>query len=700
MAKLTKHQRESKIFKDIDKKINSWYSYYRENISNFKKDQEFLFLKQWTSAEESQFANLNKPMMTFNKSYDYFKKVVSEQRNNTPNLEVRAKNDKARQEDIDLRADIVRQIAYSSKSKIVYQTGFEKAFAGGFGAWRVTTDYTNSKSFDQQIFIRAIQNPERAFFDPNAKECTKHDGDFCGYYNEMSLSEFEKAYPDIKNPQSYVMMHGDTVFDWGDKNSIVVAEIYIKEWYSFTLYMLDDGRTVTAKEYKKIKQEIESITEMEVVPLDAPSALIVPEIVGQRKSSDYKIRRYKVIKGKILEESVWPSKELPFVFCAGDLHTIDGKEHSISFTRYIKDAQRFYNYLASELAQAVITNRREQFIATPANISGSQEMIDMWKNPSVQHGALLANPDPVTGQMPQRLPPPELSQTTIGLMNQIDQDLQSILGYYEASRGSESQEISGIAIRTRQRAANQAVGVFFDNLDRSIEQTGRIILALLPNVYDTDRVVKGLNERGEQRDIRINVDIGANKKLNSLEGDSYDVCIKAGPSFAVQREQALQMLLELTRANPQVFSLTADLIAENIDIENMPQLVERLENLVPPEILAKEKGLPPPQQQPNPQMMMQQQEYEMKMKELQLKAMQLQADQQKAQSERQVEAAKVMYDLEKLQQERELAGMRTSAEVQKADMEREADIYGAMSKIIGSHSQAMKHQHELVQGML
>jgi hypothetical protein len=108
-----------------------------------------------------------------------------------------------------------------------------------------------------------------------------------------------------------------------------------------------------------------------------------------------------------------------------------------------------------------------------------------------------------------------------------------------------------------------------------------------------------------------------------------------------------------------VFPLVIDLIAKNLDLKNMPQLVSRLETLVPPPLLAKEKGLPPPpppppppQQPPDPMVMAQMQNMQ---QEMQIK-----------QEKNQIEKMKVLATLQGLQQQASAMQTKSQAEVEKA----------------------------------
>jgi hypothetical protein len=700
MARKSADDRDSEIFDEVSKNINAWYEAYSINLENFRLDQNFLFVSQWDSRDYSEFNRLQKPMMTFNKIYDFFKKVVGEQRQNTPDLQVRCMDGDTSQDAIELRADIIRSISYNSKSNIVYQTAFENALAGGFGAMRIITDYEHPKSFNQCIRFERVDNPDRVFFDADAKDPTKADGDFCGYYDVMSKKDFESKYPDTPIPEGYPAFGNIKEFNWMTSDSVSIVEYYRKEYFTFTLHQLSDGTTVTDKELKKKKDEYESMMMQEDVS-SIQSPIVMPEVVSSRKSKDYKIMCYKVIKDRILDKSEWPCDQFPIIFCPGDIHVVDGQERTLSFVRFVKDAQRFLNYCGSEIAQAIKNNRREQFLVTPDNISG-EGLADMWRNPSIQQGALIAKPDSVTGNMPVQLQPPQISPSLLTQFQRAEMDIQSILGYYEANRGASGQELSGVALQERQRTGNMSVAVFFDNLDRMIEQAGRVVLCLLPTIYDTERRVSAQGADGKNKDITINRPIAGGLVENDVTKGRYDVCIESGPSFAVQRENALQLLVQLVSVNPQVFPLVADLIAQNIDIENMPQLVERLRTLVPPNILAQEQGLPPPPpqpQQPDPQMVLAQQNMQIKQAELQLKQQQQQLDAASSLRQQQIDAAKTELDMQKLQMDQNMAGVKAGAEMDKARLNYQANMAASLSKIMGAHNTLVKHNNDAIQSL-
>ena len=118
---------EGKVLETAGKHMNIWQSYFGENITRGKDDMNFVLRDQWTAIERSEFTRLFKPAMTFNKLYDATKKIAGEQRKNKPDLIVRSLTGKATQEQINLRADLVRTISYQSQNDLIYQSAFKSS---------------------------------------------------------------------------------------------------------------------------------------------------------------------------------------------------------------------------------------------------------------------------------------------------------------------------------------------------------------------------------------------------------------------------------------------------------------------------------------------------------------------------------------------------------------------------------------------
>lgn len=609
-----------------------WDGYFGENMVRGKDDMNFVLRDQWSAVERSEFSRLFKPAMTFNKLYDTCKKVAGEQRKNKPDLMVRSLTGKSDQKQIDLRADLVRTISYQSQNDLVYQTAFKQALMMGHGAFEICLEYENPRSFNQVVRYELIPDVTRTSFDPTALLPHKGDGNFCARQYVYTKDEFYATYPHIINPVSYSDPRSLLDFQWETRDTIVVCKYSRKEWFPIKILLLTDGTSVTEDEWFDMQKDIEmrkQLAEGSQVVGDIIRKSI-PEIHAERMSKDYFIRQYMLTQNQIIKFTDWPSKYLPIIFVDGDSNFINGQQYTRSFIHEAKDAQKFVNYVGSEIAAEIKNRRREQWIGTPDNILGNEQM---WRNPELQSGILIAKPDPKTGAMPSKMPPWELSQTLLAQFQRGGQDIKEILGFSE-SEALQGRDISGKARRERKLEGSMSAYVWFDNLNQAIEQGGRVVLDLLPVIvgeHERHMVISKADGRSDS--LTLNKITGQDNdgnptRENTLDDSDYDIEIDTGPSFAVQKEVSLEFMQQTLAANPQVFPLIADLWAKNLDVQWMPQIAERFKTLVPAEILAKEAGEPPPPKPPNPQEMMMQAEMQAKQQQLKINEQKMHLEEQ------------------------------------------------------------------------
>jgi hypothetical protein len=648
-----------------------WQGFFSENITRGKDDVQFLVKDQWTSVERSEFNRLFKPAMTANMIYPEVKKILAEQRQNKPDLMVRSLNGKASQDQITLRADMVRTISYQSQNDLIYQHAFKSALTMGYGAFEIGIEYENPRSFKKIISYRLIPDVTQTTFDPSAVKPHKGDGNFCSRKIPMSKQEFYATYPYAINPESYVDVRSLLDLQWHRNDAIVICDYYKKEWKPIIVYLLSNGESVTEEEWEKIKDKIKFQEEIATQSSEEVKRIIrneIPEIIGERQSQDFKIMHYRLLKNQVLDFSEWPSKYLPLIFVDGDSSLIEGRQYTKSFISDSKDVQKAINYNFAEIMTEIKNRRREQWLATPDNIKGYEQM---WRNPEVQNGVLVAQPDPKTGMMPVKQPPSEVPQTLLVNHQRLTQDLRVILGFSQ-SENMQGIDISGKARRERKTEGSMSAYVFFDNANQAIEQGGRVVLDLLPFVYNEQRDMVITKQSGKTQTISLN-DKDENGNIeNAMDYGDYDIEIDTGPSFAVQKEIALEFFQQTIAAsgNPQVFSLVADLWAENLDIENGPQIVERLKTMVPPQIIAKEEGKELPPQPPSPQEQMMQMEMQDKMQQLQERHRELNIREQ----QHELEKAQLLLKAKELQDRMQMDKIDKVMDIRKTNMDYTSEI--------------------------
>jgi hypothetical protein len=106
----------------------------------------------------------------------------------------------------------------------------------------------------------------------------------------------------------------------------------------------------------------------------------------------------------------------------------------------------------------------------------------------------------------------------------------------------------------------------------------------LPHVYDTDIAVRILGEDGSEEIVKINQEFEHKGKrvTYNLNKGKYDVSVSTGPSFESKRQEAVQAMLDLTKALPQTMSVASDLMVRNMDWPGAQEIADRLKKTLPP----------------------------------------------------------------------------------------------------------------------
>ena len=169
-------------------------------------------------------------------------------------------------------------------------------------------------------------------------------------------------------------------------------------------------------------------------------------------------------------------------------------------------------------------------------------------------------------------------------------DMKAILGIYDASLGARSNETSGRAIMARQREGDVSTFHYIDNLSRAIRYCGRVLIDLIPTVYNAERMIRVLGEDGSPKVVQIAA--GQEQMppgVYDLTRGKYDLVVESGPSYTTKREEINVFLTEVLRANPATAPLLMDVIVRNMDFPESDKIAARFKAMLPPPIQALEQ---------------------------------------------------------------------------------------------------------------
>jgi hypothetical protein len=282
----------------------------------------------------------------------------------------------------------------------------------------------------------------------------------------------------------------------------------------------------------------------------------------------------------------WAGRYIPVVSTYGPEEVTRGLPQYRSLIRYAKDPQRMYNFWTTQITEKIALAPKAPYIGTAKMFSKHKKA---WAQSNTSNAAYLAfTPDKESSlDRPTREPPAALNVAEIEQRNQASDDIKATTGLYDASLGNRSNETSGRAILARQREGDVATFPWMDNLSRSIEHTGRILIDLIPRIYDTQRQVRVLGIDGSDKIVPINQPFRTNAgeiRVHDLSKGKYDIEVTVGPSYTTKRLEAADSIMAFIQSMPNAAPMVADLVAQNMDWPFADEIAKRLKTMLPPEL--------------------------------------------------------------------------------------------------------------------
>ena len=541
-------------------------------------DLEFRAGDQWPDEIKRQRYNDQRPCLTINQIPQFIRQITNDQRQNRPSIQINPVDSEADPDTAEVLEGMVRHIEYDSGADAAYDTAFQAAVTGGFGYFRINTAYTDSGSFEQDIKILRIRNAFTVYFDPSCKEPDYSDAMYAFIVETLSKDEFKEQYPDAT--LSNMGEWNSTGDGWISKDECRVAEYFYREAKTKTLYEVD-GEVVDKLPEGKTANKT-------------------------RTTQQYSVKWVKMTGDEVLESTDWPGKWIPIIPVLGDELDIDGKRILEGIVRNAKDPQRQYNFMSSATTETIALAPKAPFIGVAGqfeNFESDWQRANISNVPFLQYNNISVNGQP--SPAPQRQTFNPAIEATTNAMMQSSQDLKAVTGIYQAALGAQGNETSGKGILARQQQSHGANFHFVDNLSRSLRHGGRIIVDLIPHIYDTERVMRIIGEDGKQSTVQLKPgaqeeqqEMGqAVKKIFDVTVGKYDVTVNTGPSYQTKRQEAVASQMQLVASFPQIMPVAGDIMVRNMDWPGAEEIADRMEKMLPPQLQENEGQLPPQVQQ-------------------------------------------------------------------------------------------------------
>ncbi len=213
-------------------------------------------------------------------------------------------------------------------------------------------------------------------------------------------------------------------------------------------------------------------------------------------------------------------------------------------------------------------------------------------------------------------------------------NIQAISGINESMLGTDSAEVSGIAIQAKQNRGAVMIQVPLDNLAKARQYLAEKVLNLIQTFYTEERIVQVTDETDPMQpreEIMLNMETPEGEIINNLTIGEYDVIVSTAPARDSFDETQFAEALSLRQAG---VAIPDDAIITYSHLQKKEELAKRIRVMT---------GQEPPSPEQAEAMAFQQQ---LQMQNLQLETAKLEAEVKKLQSDAAVNFSKVQNEAE------------------------------------------------------
>ena len=561
----------AEIETDQDSRIQQAMEFLRQvndvdsnNRAEALDDVRFAAGDQWPVDVQNSRVLEARPCLTINKVDAYCRQIVNQIREQRPRIKCHGMNTQSDEKQAEIITGLCRHIELQSDADQAYLNAVDYAVRMGWGYIRIHTDYVKDDSFNQEIYIKPIENPFTVYFDPNSIMADGSDAERCLITTLIPKKTFSAMYPEAEIDSGFVSRGtGDVVGDWIQKEEIRIAEYWYTVRESVVLLQLSDGSSIYEDETDK-----ELMKELGI------------EIINKRDSVRKKIKWCKVTAMQVLEEGEWAGKYIPIVPVYGQSTIVQGKHKRFGLVRMAKDPQRMYNYWSTALTETVALAPKAKWLLAEGQDEGHE---NEWAQANIKAMPVLrykqTDIDGRQAPPPVRQSPEQPPTGAMAAMQSMNLDLQAVIGIFDPSQLPQGVQ-SGKAIAGQQAQSDMTNMHYYDNLTRSIRQVGRICLDLIPKIYDTERAMRIIGADGKPEIMTINErkmdEQGVNRILNDVTVGEFDVVMDTGPGYNSKRQEASDAMMQLFAAEPQLIQVAGDLLVRNMDFPGADVIADRM----------------------------------------------------------------------------------------------------------------------------
>jgi len=661
MKKLSPGEEQDIASRQWDRYVRARDNGHLEYIDMAKKCDAFYRGEQWDEEDIASLDAEGRPALTINTVLPTINTVLGEQ--STRRADIQFKPRRGGEEEVaHTLTKLYMQIADNNKMDWVEQQVFSDGLImDGRGYFDIRMDFTDH--VEGEIRITA-KDPLDILIDPDAKDADPKVWNEVIETKWMTLDEIEELYGKKKaDALQFIAENGNSF----GRDSVEYEENRFGDLDMDNDYLgagiPDEDEYKTVKSLRVIERQHKRMTRVECfVDPNTGDSRQVPEAWSTAKakkfSKQYGLNMISKIKRKVRWTVTCDKTVLHDDWSPYDDFTI------VPFFAYFRRGRPFgmvRNLLSPQEQLNKIASQELHIVNTTAN-SGwmveSGSLVGMTSDDLEEHGA-------ETGLVVEynrgSTPPVKIQPNQIPTgLDRIGQkaalNIKTISGINDSMLGTDSAEVSGVAIQAKQNRGVVMIQVPLDNLRKTRQYMAEKILNLIQTFYTEQRVIQVTNEEDPlkpREPMVINQITPEGRIINDLTLGEYDVVVATAPARDSFDEVQFAEALNLRQVGVQI---PDDAIIEYSHLARKGELAKRIRVLT---------GQEPPTEEQAQIMQAQQQ---MEMQSVQLEIAKLEAEVRKLQTEAAVNIAKVQ-DMSEVDPQMRMQEMQSQLEMKQRELD-------------------------------
>lgn len=531
---------------------------------------------QWEDEYGELFANAPRPEI--DKVTPVLEKIETDYRQNRLSVDYIPSGGAGDLTTADTLDGMHRADSYRCKAQEARDNAFQEAIRGGFGAYRLGTDYDDPLDPDNDALrvlpgLTIVDADQSVYFDPASKRYDKSDAQWAFVVTADPIATVKAKWGDDACPD-FALLQIRTTFDWFTPAIARTAEYYVVETVTDTRVTLTQEQSGETQRFFVSDVDAKAISDLVAQGWKKKTRTV------ERK----RVRKYILNGAKVLKDCGYIAGDrIPIVPVYGKRAFVDNMERWRGHVQKMMDRQRIYNSRAAHLLEIDSLSPFEKPIFDPEQITPA--IGEMWARSNIdRHPYLLAKAlraeDGSIAALGAigKVEPPQVPQVTAALMTIAGNDLAENDDNADQVKANVSADAMDIAAsRVDARSA-----IYLDNMRQSLALEGEIYLAMARDCYwEPGRKVETLSLDGKDdlatlHDLELGAD-GVYRIINDLQIGQYKVVASVQEATETRRQKTVRQCVAAAEIAiqaqdielAQAYLITAGLNQDGEGMENM-----------------------------------------------------------------------------------------------------------------------------------